>query len=224
MKQRFCLVLTNRWKATGFVLATIVASLAVLGVVGFVAVHYPLPGIVGIGLWFVAMWILPERLGKKVAYDLATATMDEEGLTICYDATGAVRRIEFANMVSYSTYYNTGLTVRQRQGRALSLHLNDKLHPQGRGKMWALVQAFENAVAVYQRQHPQQPQIPNLGFLERPAGAFWLAVFAAVVGWLGWRAGQPLASEGTWGGFLFGGLLFTIYALAWRHARKQLGR
>ncbi|MBF9140997.1 hypothetical protein [Hymenobacter properus] len=224
MEQRFPLVLTNRWKATSFVLATIVVALATMGLIGFAAALYPLLGIVGLGLWFAGLWVLPERLGKKVAYSLATATLDETGLTVCYETTGTVQHLAFADMVSYSTYFNSGLTIRPRRGRTLCLHLNSRLHPQGMGKMWALINAFESIVAAYQRQHPQQPQIANLGFLERPAGAFWLVVFATFVGWLGWRAGQPLASEGTWGGFLFASLLLTIYALAWRHARMQWKR
>ena len=79
-----------------------------------------------------------------------------------------------------------------------------------------LQEGFRQAVAGYRQGYPGQPPIRELGFLMRPGGTVVLGMLGALVGWLGWRAFRPLATEGAWGGFL----LLGAYALAWGQARR----
>lgn len=220
MERQFNLTLTNRWKATGFVLATIIVFFVLVLLAAWVLAHYLILGFVGMALALGGLIFMQEYVGRRVAFETAVATIDETGLTVCHNATGAVRHIRFADMASYST--DDDFIVRPHVGDRLVLHHNFKMHPQGMEAKWAFRQHFQWAVADYQQRHPDQPPIRNLGFFSRPAATFWLAVFAAFVSWLGWRAWQPFAGEGAWGGFLLAGLLFVIYALTWLHYRKQL--
>ena len=104
---------------------------------------------------------------------------------------------------------------------ALNLNLNHRLHPQGLKPLGELTQYFIRAVVSYQQRHPSQPLIPEIGFFSRPIATVLLVLFAALLGWEGWRAFQISASEGTWVRFFFLGLLFSIYALVWRKHRKR---
>ena len=164
---------------------------------------------------------LPEIIMRKLAAYSTVVTIDEAGLTVQYEGTEASRRINFADMAAYYTDLNDNFNVQPHHGPKLTLHLNPKIHPQGWAPLLALQRHFEVAVTEYQRQHPENLPIRKLGFFNRPLATVWLTVFAVFVGWLGWRAGLPFASEATWGGFLLAGLLFTIYALMWLHERRK---
>lgn len=223
MEQQFTLTLTNRWKSTALVGGSMaLLLLAVAAVLGTVGRYSPAAaGVSGMGLlagW--VFWFVPKVVARQCAEE-AVAVLDAEGLAVHYPATGATRRIAFASMVSYSVLRNEGLVVRPRQAPALDLHLNHKLQPQGLLPLLQFQQGFRGAVADYQQRHPGQGRIRELGFFARPLAAAVLGLFGVLVGWLGWRAVQPLATEGSWGGFLFVGLMFTVYALTWWHQRQQ---
>lgn len=225
MPQQFDLILTNRWKSAVLILAIVVVSLPLM--VGAIAVfsnYNRMIGLLAILLAGATFVFLPERLAKRFSSQAAVAIIDDTGLIVQHESTDAVRRINFADMASYSTGINFDFTICPREGKRLKLHLNHKLHPQGLGPMLDMQQHFNWAVADYQRQHPDQPPIPNLGFFDRRGAVVLLVLFAGSIVWLGWRAFQPFASEGVWGGFLFGGLLFTIYALVWQHHRSKTSK
>ncbi|WP_210521720.1 hypothetical protein [Hymenobacter terricola] len=73
-------------------------------------------------------------------------------------------------------------------GRALNLHLNYKLHPQGLRPLLEFQQHFQRAVADYQQGQqgqqgrPCQPLILELGFFSRPIATVVLGLFAILVG------------------------------------------
>jgi hypothetical protein len=164
---------------------------------------------------------LPEIIMRRFATDLAVVTIDETSMTVQYGETAVPRRIQFADIATYYTDLNDDFNVQPRHGPKFTLHLNFKIHSQGWLPLQAMQRHFEAAVAEYQRQHPEHPPIRKLGFFNRSLATVWLVAFAALVSWLGWRAWQPFASEGRWGGFLLTGLLFTIYALVWQHERRK---
>ena len=223
MKRQFNLILTNRWKATGVV----VGGIGVLGIVAAAIVstvdRYPpmAAGLLGVGLFIGwVFWLIPQA-AQKFCTELATAILDQEGLTVYYPATGTTRQVRFVDMASYSFPFNEGFTIRPHHGPSLNLRLNHRLHPQGLKPLGELTQHFLRAVASYQQRHPSQPLIPEIGFFSRPIAIVFLVLFAALLGWEGWRVFQTSASEGTWVRFFFLGLLFSIYALVWRQHRKR---
>lgn len=223
MNQQHSLTLTNPWKSTALVVGSLgLLGLAVAADFGVVGPYSPLAAGLGVaGLLFGwIFWFVPKMAPRYCAV-AAEAVLDAEGLTVQYPTPAATRRIAFADMASYSVLRNEGLTVRPRQGDALKLHLNYKLHPQGLLPLLQFQQGFRAAVADYQRRNPTQPLIQELGFFRRPVATVVLGLSAALVGWLGWRALRPFASEGAWGGFLLTSLLFAVYALLWWHYRSQ---
>jgi hypothetical protein len=222
MPQQFDLILTNRWKSAVLVLA--IAGTSIPLMVGALEVFFNynhLLGVFAILLWGAAVVFLPERIAKRVSSQATTVIIDDSGITVQDGVTGAGRRIDFADMTSYSTGVNYDFTIRPRAGKYLQLHLNTKLHPQGLGPLLDMQQHFNWAVVDYQRQYPSQPVIPDLGFFGRWAAVFWLCFLAFLMVWLGWRAFQPLADEGIWGGFLLSILGFALYTLLWWHHRTE---
>ena len=223
MERQFKLILTNRWKATGLVVGGIgLLGLAAAAIVGTVERYSPVAAaLLGIGLLFGwVFWFIPQA-AQKFCIELATAMLDEEGLTVHYPATETSRQVRFVDMASYNFPFNEGFTIRLRHGSVLNLHLNHRLQPRGMKPSGELKQHFVRAVASYQQRHPSQPLILEIGFFSRPIATVVLVLFAAMLGWEGWQAFQAFASEGAWGRFLFLGLLFSIYALVWRNHRKQ---
>ncbi|MCI1189163.1 hypothetical protein MON38_17200 [Hymenobacter sp. DH14] len=222
MEKQFHLTLTNRWKATGLALAFVAATVLLLVGSATLLAHWFWLG-VPMGLAVMAgLVFLPEIIMRKLATDFAVVTIDEAGLTVQYGERETSRRINFADIATYYTDLGDDFNVRLHHGPKLVLHLNHKIHPQGWMPLLAMQRHFEMAVAEYQRQRPENLPIRKLGFFNRPLATVWLVVFAVLVGWLGWRAWQPFASEGAWGGFLLTGLLFTIYTLMWQHERRKL--
>ena len=224
MKRQFNLVLTNRWRATGLVVGGIgLLGLVAAAVIGTVERYSPVAAVLlGIGLLFGwVFWFVP-RAARNFCTELATAIIDEDGLTVHYPATGTTRQVRFVDMASYSFPFNAGFTIRPQRDPAFHLHLNYRLHPQGLKPLGELTQYFVRAVASYQQRHPSQPIIPEVGFFSRPIATVLLIPFAALLGWEGWLTFQTFTSEGTLGRFFFLGLLFAIYALVWWHNRKQL--
>ena len=222
MDQPFTLTLTDPWKSTALVVGSLLALLGLAAaLLELVGPAWPaVAGLSCLGLlggW--VFWFIPKTAPRYCALP-AMAVLDADGLTVHYPATETTRYLAFADLASFSVLRNEGLTVRPRQGPALRLHLNYKLHPEGLLPLLQLQEGFRRAVAGYRQRHPGLPPIRELGFLARPGGTVGLVVLAAFVGWLGWRACRPLATEGAWGGFLLLGLLFGAYALAWGQARR----
>ena len=225
MERQFDVILTNRWKATGLVVSgTGLLVLVAAATIGTVERYSPVAAaLLGIGLLFGwIFWFIP-RAAQEFCTELATAILDEEGLTVHYPAKGTTRQIRFVDMASYSFPFNEGFTIRPYHGPSLNLHLNHRLHPQGLKPLGEFTQNFVRAVAGYQKRNPNQPLIPEIGFFSRPIATGILVLFAALLGWEGWRTFQAVASKGEWGRLLFLGLLFSVYALAWRNHRKQPG-
>ena len=223
MQRQFNLMLTNRWKATGLVVSGIgLLGLVVAATTSTVERYSPVAAtllIIGVLFGWV-FWFIP-RAAQKFCSEAATAILDEEGLTVHYPATGTTRQVRFVDMASYRFPFNGGFAIRPHHGPALNLHLNHRLHPQGLKPLAEFTQHFVRAVASYQQRHPSQPHIPETGFFSRPIATIGLVLFAASLGWQGWQVCQTFASEGKWARFLFTGLLFIVYTLAWRRHRKQ---
>ena len=223
MAKQFNLTLTNRWKAAGLVVGGIgLLGLVAAATIGTVERYSPVAAaLFSIGLLFSwIFWFIP-RAAQKFCTELAAAILDEEGLTVHYPAKGTTRKVRFVDMASYSFPFNEGFTIRPHHGPALYLHLNHRLHPQGLKPLGELTQNFVRAVAGYQHRNPNQPFIPEIGFFSRPLATGVLVLFAALLGWEGWRTFHAVASKGEWGRLLLLGLLFSVYALAWRNHRKQ---
>ena len=160
MKRQFNLILTNRWKATGLVVGGVgLLLLVAAAIIGTVERYSPAAAaLLGIGLlvsW--VFWFIPWA-ALKFCTELVTATVDEDGLTVHYPATGTTRQVRFVDMASYSFPFNEGFTVRANHGPALNLHLNHRLHPQGLELLGELTQYFVRVVASYQQRHPSQQQ------------------------------------------------------------------
>lgn len=224
MQRQFTLTLTKRWKATGVVVGGLaLLGLVVAAVASTVGRCAPVASLVGVIVLLFGwiFWLMP-KAAQRFCAQLAVVTVDEEGLTVRYPATAAVRRIGFAAMASYSFAFGEDFTIRPQQGPALNLHLNHKLHPQGLEPLMEFDQYFQWAVADYQRRHPEQPPILRLGFFNHPLATVLLALFAYLLGWLGWRLTKPAASEGEWGAFLLALLGVTLYALLWHHHRVRV--
>ena len=139
MEKQFNLTLTNRWKATVLVLGIVVVTLPML--VGILVVFErskllgSLLGVIGLA----AFVILPERIAKYFGAEYATVVFNATGITVSYAATGEVRHLEFAEIVSYYAGLEFDFTIRPCRGRPLVFHLNRKLHPQGMGQLLAFV-------------------------------------------------------------------------------------
>ncbi len=123
MEKQFNLILTNRWKAAGVVVGSIVLlGLVAAVVIGTVGRYSPVvAGVSGVGLlvgWI--FWFIPQAAHRFCA-ELAVAVLNEGGLTVHYQATGAVRHIGFADMASYSFAFNEDFTVRPRPQPASQL-------------------------------------------------------------------------------------------------------
>ncbi len=220
MQKQFNLILTNRWRTTLVVLATVV--LFILGLFGagllFERWHW-----LGIGTALLVAGIiifLPEILGRRFSTELVVVTIDDTGFTVQPELPSLPRRIAFADIDSYYFDLNNDFNVRPRHGAKLVLHLNAKIHPQGLAPLHAMGRHFEAAVAQYQQLPTSQP-IRRLSFFSRAVATFWLVVFAGLVAWLGYRTKWPAASEGDWGVFILLGLSFAVYALQWYHARRE---
>ena len=222
MEKQFDLILTNRWKATLLIVGVLVLFL--LGLAGAAALfdraHW-----LGIGmalLLLAGLVFLPEIVARKFSTEHAVARFDDEGLTVDFGPHRPARRIEFADMASYHFDLNNDVHVQPRHGPALVLHLNPKIHPQGLGPLWELRQHLAWAVADYQRRQPAAQPIRRRGFFVRPAGTRGLLLGGVLLAWQAWQIRHlPTASEGQWGMLVLTGLLWTGYALTWRHHRQE---
>ena len=185
-------------------------------------------GVVGLA----AFVLLPERMAKYFSAEHATVAFDATGITVSYAANGKVRRLDFAEIVSYYSGLEFDFIITPRRGSPLMFHLNSKLHPQGMGPLVALRQHFDWAAKHYNQaqlsatpatmpENPAAVPIRKLGFATQPSAAFWLVALAGLTVWMGWRALQTNASEGTWGGFLFVGLGLITYGAYWWHERQN---
>ena len=244
MEKQLDLTLTNRWKATVLVLIIIGLTLPLLLGILTVFAHSKLWGsLLGV-VGLAAFVLLPERMARYFSAEHATVAFDATGITVSYAANGKVRRLDFAEIVSYYSGLEFDFTINPRRGSPLMFHLNSKLHPQGMGPLVALRQHFDWAANHYNRaqlratpatmpqlagalpaafgpENPAAVPIRRLGFATQPAAAFWLVALAGLTVWMGCRALQTNASEGTWGGFLFVGLGLIIYGAYWWHKRQN---
>lgn len=222
MQKQFNLILTNYWKSTLSAVASI--GFFMLGLASDVLLinYFHLPGI-GLVLFVLVLLgtvFLSEILARKFSVDSALVTIDDAGLSVQRGAASPPRRIAFADIDSYYFDLINDFHVQPRHGQKLKLHLNQRIHPQGLGPFMEMRQHFEYTVAKYQAL-PGVPPIRRLTFFSRPVGTFWLVACAGLVAWLGWRAGQPQASEGDWGGFVLTGMGLVVYALLWHRARRK---
>lgn len=222
MEKQFDLILTNRWKAT--LLVVVVLVLFLVGLAGAAAL-FKLAHWLGIGmalLLLAGLVFLPEIVARKFSAEYAVARFDDAGLTVEFGTPGSVRRIEFADMSSYHFDLNNDVHVQPSHGPALVIHLNPKIHPQGLGPLWNFRQHLDWAVADYQRRQPATQLISKRGFFVRPVATRWLLLGGALLAWqVGHIAYLPTASEGQWGMLVLTGLLWTGYALTWRHHRQE---
>ncbi|MCC3152108.1 hypothetical protein Q3A66_09025 [Hymenobacter sp. BT770] len=225
MERQITLTLTNRWKATLLALGMVVVIfISMIGVALLVNRNLVL-GAGGGVLFLIGLFILPEWLANRFSRESAVVIVDDAGLTVRPGVVGCEQRFNFVDLASYSIDSSSGVTLRPRAGRPLHLHFNYKLHPKGFGPMGQLQHHLELAVAQFQREHPNQPPIRNLGLLDQRRAIALLLGAAFLLAWrCWWLVRQPFVSEGQWGGLIVGGLLFTLYALVWWNRRRELQR
>lgn len=143
-------------------------------------------------------------------------------MTVSYAATGTVQHLNFTDVASFYEGLAYDFIIQLQQGKPLTFHLNENLHPQGVTPLLHMQQYFQQAIAGYQLRQPNKAPIRRLSFFDRPWATWWLIFLAALLmWWVWWEIQLPIASESQWGKLAFGSLLWVAYAMAWFHYRKR---